>query len=330
MSFIGDFIGDVFGGITGAKQAGQAAERAAQTQAGASEAGIAEQRRQFDIGIGLTDKAIEEQRRQFGIGVGLTEKSVAEQRAAFDRMMALMSPYAQAGVPAIGGFGTYQTAGLGAVPTLEKYAAVGVPALEQQQAIAGLLGPERQRQAIASIEQGAGYQAQVQAGEKAILQGASATGGLRGGNVQLALGQYRPALLQQAIENQYSRLGGLTALGGTVARDLATSGQGATEFLARAGQAAAAGQAAGGSSSASAIGNLFTGQGASGERMASNIGNIYGAQAASGERSATNIANLLGQQGATIAGGQIAAGNVNRQAFGDILGIAKVASGFKF
>ena len=292
MRFVGDFIGDVFGSITGAKQAGQAAERAAATQAGTSELGIAEQRRQFDI------------------GVGLAEKGVIEQREAFNKLVGLMSPYAQAGLPAIGGFGTYQTAGLGAVPILERYAAGGAPALEQQQSIAGLLGPERQRQAIAGIEQGGGYQAQVQAGEKAILQGASATGGLRGGNVQLALGQYRPALLQQAIENQYSRLGGLSALGGAAAQNLATSGQGATEFLSRLGQAAAAGQAAGGTSSATNISNLLTGQ------------------AQAGERSASNISNLLAQQGAAIAGGQLAAGNVNRQAFGDILGIAKVAAGF--
>lgn len=288
MSFIGDFIGDVFGGITGAKQAGQAAERAASTQAAASGVGIEEQRRQFDI------------------GVGLTEKSVAEQKLAFDRMVALLSPYAQVGVPAIGGFGTYQTAGLGAVPTLEKFAAVGVPALEEQQAIAGLLGPERQAQAIAKIEQGAGYQSQIQAGEEAILQRASATGGLRGGNVQAALGQFRPALLQQAIEQQYGKLGGLAATGGTVARDLATSGQGATEFLSRLGQASAVGQAAGGSSSATAIGNLFTGQ------------------TQAGERSAANIANLLGQQAQATAGGQLAAGNVTRQAFGDALGVAKL------
>lgn len=294
MSFIGDFIGNTIGSITGAKQAGQAAERAAQTQAGASEAGIAEQRRQFDIGIGLTEKSIE------------------EQRAAFDKLVGLMSPYAQVGLPAIGGFGTYQTAGLGAVPTLEKFAAAGAPALEQQQAIAGLLGPERQRQAIANIEQDAGYQAQVQAGEEAILQRASATGGLRGGNVQAALGQFRPALLQQAIENQYSRLGGLSALGGAAAQNLATAGQGATEFLSRLGQAATAGQAAGGTSSATNISNLLTGQ------------------AASGERQAANISNLLAQQAQATAGGQVAAGNVARQTFGDILGVAKVASGFKF
>jgi hypothetical protein len=292
MSFIGDYIGNVFGGITGAKQAGQAAERAANIQAGASEAGIEEQRRQFDI------------------GVGLTEKSVAEQRKAFDQLVALMSPYAQAGVPAIGGFGTYQAAGLGAVPTLQSIAAVGAPALEQQQAIAGLLGPERQRQAIASIEQDAGYQAQARVGEEAILQRASATGGLRGGNVQAALGQFRPALLQQAIENQYSRLGGLSALGGAAAQNLATSGQGATEFLSRLGQAAAAGQAAGGTSSATNISNLLTGQ------------------AAAGERSATNISNLLANEAAARAGGVTAIGNIPRQAFSDIVGVAKTAASF--
>ena len=48
MSFVGDAIGDVVGGITGAKQQGEAAERAAGIQAGASESGIAENRRQFD------------------------------------------------------------------------------------------------------------------------------------------------------------------------------------------------------------------------------------------------------------------------------------------
>jgi len=48
-SSIGHAIGSVVGGITGASEAADAASRAAATQAGASEAGIAENRRQFDI-----------------------------------------------------------------------------------------------------------------------------------------------------------------------------------------------------------------------------------------------------------------------------------------
>jgi hypothetical protein len=44
--------------------------------------------------------------------------------------------------------------------------------------------------------------------------------------------------------------------------------------------------------------------------------------------SADSIANLLANQGAATAGGQIARGNVNRQAFGDLLSIASAATPF--
>ena len=53
----------------------------------------------------------------------------------------------------------------------------------------------------------------VQQGQDAILQNASAIGGLRGGNTQAALAQFRPALLSQLIAEQYNRLGGLSSLG---------------------------------------------------------------------------------------------------------------------
>jgi hypothetical protein len=44
--------------------------------------------------------------------------------------------------------------------------------------------------------------------------------------------------------------------------------------------------------------------------------------------SADSISNLLANQGAATAGGQIARGNVQRQAFGDLLSIGKAAAGF--
>jgi hypothetical protein len=63
--------------------------------------------------------------------------------------------------------------------------------------------------------------------------------------------------------------------------------------------------------------------------------NLYGrgqaaatGQAASGITSASNIANLLANQGQAIAGGQVARGNVGRQTFGDILGVAKTIAAF--
>lgn len=107
---------------------------------------------------------------------------------------------------------------------LRPYVEVGTPALEQQRALAGLGGPEAQQAAIAAIEGGAGFQAQVRQGEEALLQRASATGGLRGGNIQAALAQFRPQMLQQEIDQQYGRLAGLTSLGQQSAAGVGTAG----------------------------------------------------------------------------------------------------------
>ena len=85
---------------------------------------------------------------------------------------------------------------------LEPYVTGGTKAFEQQQALVGVQGPEAQRAAIAALEQGPAFQALTQQGENAILQQASATGGLRGGNIQAALAQFRPQLLSQLIEQQ--------------------------------------------------------------------------------------------------------------------------------
>jgi len=175
MSFVGDFLGDTIGGITGAKQAGEAASDAANVQAGMSQKGIDEQRRQFD------------------------------------KMVELMLPYVTAGNQAMGG----------------------------QQALLGLSGADKQAQAIQGIKDSPQMQALLQQGENSILQNASATGNLRGGNTQGALAQFSPQLLNQLIQQQYTNLGGISQLG----------------------QASAAGQASQGMAMASNIGNLLQNQG---------------------------------------------------------------------
>jgi hypothetical protein len=118
------------------------------------------------------------------------------------------------------------------------------------QGLAGLRGAAEQQAAINQIQQSAQFQELAKQGEQGILQNAAATGGLRGGNVQAALAQFRPALLNQLIESQYGKLAGLTSLGSTSA-----------ENLLRLGQASAAGTAAAGQQSAQNIGNLMVGQG---------------------------------------------------------------------
>ncbi len=107
---------------------------------------------------------------------------------------------------------------------LEPYRAAGTPALAQQMAALGLAGPEAQQAYVAGQEQSPLFQAMTRQGEEAILQGASATGGLRGGNVQGALAQFRPQLLNQFLEQQYGRLGGMTELGQRSAAGVGSAG----------------------------------------------------------------------------------------------------------
>lgn len=192
---------------------------------------------------------------------------VDEQRRQFDALIQLMQPYVSSGQGGLAG--------------LAPYAQAGAPALAQQQAFLGLSGADAQQSAISGLENSPLFQAQMQQGENAMLQNASATGGLRGGNMQAAMAQFRPQMLQQAIDQQYGRLGGLSALGQTTQQNLASIGQ-----------ASAAGQAAQGMSSAS------------------------------------NIGNLMANAGSAQAGGVIGRGNVQRNTFGDLLQMGKVASGY--
>lgn len=107
---------------------------------------------------------------------------------------------------------------------LEPYVAAGGPALQAQMAALGLAGPEAQQAYVAQQEQSPAFQALARQQEEALLQNASATGGLRGGNVQGALAQFRPALLNQFLEQQYGRLGGMTSLGQQSAAGVGTAG----------------------------------------------------------------------------------------------------------
>lgn len=107
---------------------------------------------------------------------------------------------------------------------LSPYVAAGTPALEAQMGALGLRGPEAQAQYVAGQEQSPIFQALARQQEEAILQNASATGGLRGGNVQGALAQFRPALLNKFLEQQYERLGGMTTLGQQSAAGVGASG----------------------------------------------------------------------------------------------------------
>jgi len=117
-----------------------------------------------------------------------------------------------------------------------------------------------QAAAVARIEGQPMFQALARQGEEAILQNASATGGLRGGNTQGALARFRPQLLNQFIEQQYGRLAGITTLGQNAAAGVGSAGMqtgvNIGNILQNAGMAQAAGAGAQGQIFANTIGNL--------------------------------------------------------------------------
>jgi hypothetical protein len=185
---------------------------------------------------------------------------ISEEQRQFEAIQALFKPYIESGNEALTG--------------LKPYAEAGAPALAQQQALLGLSGPEAQKAALDAIKSGSMFSDLTAQGEDAILQNASATGGLRGGNTQAALAQFRPAMLNELINQQYSRLGGLTQLGQTT-----------TQNIAQLGQASAANQAAAGLKTGADIAGLlgehgaaqagaYLGQGRAWGRMASDIGDM--------------------------------------------------------
>ena len=154
------------------------------------------------------------------------QQGIDEQRRQFEAVRELLAPFVTGGTTAFG----------------------------QQMALAGVGGADAQRAALQAIEQGPEFAALAQQGETAILQNAAATGGLRGGNVQGALAQFRPQILSGLIEQQYSRLGGLASAGQNAAAGVGTAGMQtgqnissllAQQGAARAGSALASGKAFG-------------------------------------------------------------------------------------
>lgn len=153
-----------------------------------------------------------------------TRLSIAEQRAAREQLVKLLQPWTQ------GGQG----------------------ALAQQMALLGLNGATQQQTAVNQFQQSPMFQSLARQGEDAILQNASATGWLRGGNVQGALAQFRPALLNQQLQQQYQNLAGLSTLGQNAAAGVGAGAQNAASNIGNLQMANATNQANAGLASANA------------------------------------------------------------------------------
>jgi len=147
----------------------------------------------------------------------------------------------------------------------------------------------RQKFAIDRLEQSPAFQEKIRQGEEALLSRASATGGLRGGNIQAALAQFRPALLAEEIDKRVAQLGGLAG----------TSSEQALQAL-QLGGAAAARQAASGLQFGQNIGQTLGNIGA-----AQAQGALSGGRAVAGQF-ISSLPQLLGQYqggGGSLFGG---------------------------
>lgn len=125
------------------------------------------------------------------------QASIEEQQRQFDMIQQLLAPYVAGGQAAFG----------------------------QQGDLLGLNGQTAQQASIQALQNGPQFGAMVAQGENAMLQNSAATGGLRGGNLQGAMAQFRPQMLSQLINQQFANLGGLSSMGLGAATGQGQAGQ---------------------------------------------------------------------------------------------------------
>ena len=219
------------------------ANKAANVQAESNAQAIAEQRRQFDMVQQLLAPYVQAGNSGLSSLLALTGaapvqtnwQAYAQSNPAL--MQAFQAQQTQQGSPFAGGlagirdvWGRLQSGqglpGMGGTQDLATFAQQwqkqNDPNANLSQFQTG--GAQAQRQAIAGIESSPLFQSLLQQGEQGILQNASATGGLRGGNVQGALAQFRPAMLNQQIQQQLANFSGLASLGQNAAAGTGNAG----------------------------------------------------------------------------------------------------------
>lgn len=93
------------------------------------------------------------------------------------------------------------------------YREAGTNALNPLESLLGLNGNDAAGSSIAALQQSPLYQSLYNNGQETLLQNGSATGGLRGGNMQTGLADFGRDTLAQVIQSQIGNLGGLVSLG---------------------------------------------------------------------------------------------------------------------
>lgn len=154
--------------------------------------------------------------------VGAANAGISEQDKQFQQVQTLLAPYV--------------TAGNGSLAAQQNLLGIGPGGAQAQQA------------AYNGVMASPAYTSALAEGNRNILANASATGGLRGGNTQAALGQFAPQLLASTIQQQYGNLAGITSLGQNAAAGVGnaglSTGNSVTQLLQQSGAATAGGDLA--------------------------------------------------------------------------------------
>jgi len=127
------------------------------------------------------------------------QKGIDEQHNEFATTQANFAPYLAAGNDALGS--TLDLLGLGSS------------------------GMQGQQSAIDALKSSPAFTSLFRQGNDTILQNASATGGLRGGNTQNSLANFGSDLLSQVIQQRLGNLGGLVSTGAGGVGQLGQLGQ---------------------------------------------------------------------------------------------------------
>ena len=123
-------------------------------------------------------------------------EATAEQARQFDLTRSDYAPFTGAGAAAIGDIGD----------------------------ITGINGDPAQQAALDQLRASPFFQSLFRTGEEAVLQNASATGGLRGGNTHRSLADFGADTFMQTIQQQLANLGGIASLGSGVTTNLGALG----------------------------------------------------------------------------------------------------------
>lgn len=270
-------VGSAVLGYFSSESASDAANTAANASSSANAAGLAQQQAQFESSQRLQQQLMGQ---QLATQRAIANQQIGEVRRQFSEVQRVLAPFITAGNQALG--------------PLQQYQQTGLDALQGQRGLIGLNGSDAQRLAIEGLANSPEMAAYIDQGENAILQTASATGGLRGGNTQGALAQFRPQLLNSMISQQYDRLGGLAGLGANT-----------SSMLYQTGQSAAAGQANAGMQVAGQIGSALSG-------YSQGVGQAYQGFANSSAQNSAGMADAYNQyynnQGSIAAGNALAQG----------------------